>query len=104
MTVIAVCNQKGGSGKITVAINLADAFAADGMAVLLHDMDPKGTSLDWGSIRPALSLSPWPDCEPSHSQTSFRGSRDGSVPATTLGQYPAKRIRGHRHRLPGEIR
>ena len=55
MTVIAVCNQKAGSGKITVAINLADAFAADGMAVLLHDMDPKGTSLDWGSIRPALS-------------------------------------------------
>ena len=91
MTVIAVCNQKGGSGKITVAINLADAFPADGMAVLLHDMDPK-------RHLPGLGLNT------SRPITSFRGSRDGSVPATTLGQYPAKRIRGHRHRLPGEIR
>ena len=40
MTVIAVCNQKGGSGKTTLAINLAGAFVADGMAVLLLDMDP----------------------------------------------------------------
>ena len=53
MTVIAVCNQKGGSGKTTVAINLAGAFAADGMAVLLLDMDPQGSALDWGSIQPA---------------------------------------------------
>ena len=55
MTVIAVCNQKGGSGKTTVAINLAGAFAADGMAVHLLDMDPQGSALDWGSIQPALS-------------------------------------------------
>ena len=54
MTVIAVCNQKGGSGKTTVAINLAGAFAADDMAVLLLDMDPQGSALDWGSIQPAL--------------------------------------------------
>ena len=52
MTVIAVCNQKGGSGKTTVAINLAGAFAADGMTVLLLDMDPQGSALDWGSIQP----------------------------------------------------
>lgn len=54
MTVIAVCNQKGGSGKTTVAINLAGAFAEAGMAVLLLDMDPQGSALDWGSIQPAL--------------------------------------------------
>ena len=54
MTVIAVCNQKGGSGKTTLAINLAGAFAADGMSVLLLDMDPQGSALDWGSIQPAF--------------------------------------------------
>ena len=41
MTVIAVCNQKGGPGKTTLAINLDRAFAADGMGVLLLDMDPQ---------------------------------------------------------------
>ena len=54
MAVIAVCNQKGGSGKTTVAINLAGAFAADDMTVLLLDMDPQGSALDWGSIQPSL--------------------------------------------------
>ena len=49
MTVIAVCNQKGGSGKTTLAINLDRAFAADGMGVLLLDIDPQGSALDWGS-------------------------------------------------------
>ncbi len=48
MTVIAVCNQKGGPGKTTLAINLDRAFAADGMGVLLLDMDPQGSALDWG--------------------------------------------------------
>ena len=51
MTVIAVCNQKGGSGKTTMAINLAAAFAADDMAVLLVDLDPQGSVVDWNSIR-----------------------------------------------------
>ena len=53
MTVIAVCNQKGGSGKTTMAINLAGAFAAEAKGVLLLDLDPQGSALDWGSINPA---------------------------------------------------
>ena len=53
MTVIAVCNQKGGSGKTTMAINLAGAFAAEDKGVLLLDLDPQGSTLDWGSINPA---------------------------------------------------
>ena len=52
MTVIAVCNQKGGSGKTTMAINLAGAFAAEDKRVLLLDLDPQGSALDWGSINP----------------------------------------------------
>ena len=54
MTIIAVCNQKGGSGKTTIAINLASAFVADGMSVLLLDMDLQGSAMDWSSIQPAL--------------------------------------------------
>ena len=52
MTVIAVCNQKGGSGKTTMAINLAGAFAAEDKRVLLLDLDPQSSALDWGSINP----------------------------------------------------
>jgi chromosome partitioning protein len=55
MTVIAVCNQKGGSGKTTIAINLASAFANDGLGVLLLDLDLQGSAVDWSSIRPAMA-------------------------------------------------
>ena len=50
MAIIAVCNQKGGCGKTTIAVNLADAFVAEGCDVLLLDMDPQGSASDWRSI------------------------------------------------------
>ncbi len=44
---IVVLNPKGGSGKTTLAINLAAYFAQRGDATLLMDRDPQGSATRW---------------------------------------------------------
>lgn len=51
MKVIAVLNQKGGSGKTTIATHLARVFQLNGHAVLLIDSDPQGSARDWGAVQ-----------------------------------------------------
>jgi chromosome partitioning protein len=49
---IIVLNQKGGSGKTTIASNLAACFAANGERPALMDLDPQGSSMRWLRKRP----------------------------------------------------
>ena len=57
MPIIAVCNQKGGCGKTTICVNLAQAFANLGQRVLVLDMDPQASALDWAWDATAFDVS-----------------------------------------------
>ena len=48
---ILVLNSKGGSGKTTIATNLAGYYASQGRSTVLLDYDPQGSSMRWLSLR-----------------------------------------------------
>ena len=48
--IVALAGQKGGSGKTTVTINLADEWHRRGKDVLVCDVDPQGTARTWSDV------------------------------------------------------
>lgn len=56
--VIAVLNQKGGSGKTTISTNLASWLHSQGESTLLVDLDPQGSASDWADAREGDELCP----------------------------------------------
>jgi len=61
---IVVLNPKGGSGKTTIAINLASYYAFRKQTPLLLDLDPQGSSMRWARKRhpnqgPVHAVSPF---------------------------------------------
>ncbi|MBC6414053.1 MAG: ParA family protein [Chromatiales bacterium] len=51
MRKIMLLNAKGGSGKTTIATNLASYYATKNLNVVLADFDPQKSSLSWLSAR-----------------------------------------------------
>jgi chromosome partitioning protein len=65
---VAVGNLKGGTGKSTIAVNLACALVDAERTVVLVDADSQGTATDW---LPAAACRCWSR----HCRLAFRATR-----------------------------
>jgi chromosome partitioning protein len=52
MKIVALLNEKGGTGKSTLSQNIAVCLHRQGKRVVLVDADPQGTTRDWRSASP----------------------------------------------------
>lgn len=83
MLTILVINSKGGSGKTTLATNLASFYASKKVRVAIADYDPQGSSLHWLQARPATQHSiHGANAAPAKGNSALH-SRQGYVPLDT---------------------
>lgn len=61
-SVISIAQQKGGSGKTTLAAHLASAFSAAGKTVAVIDTDPQESLTTWARDRAGLDNVPGVKC------------------------------------------
>lgn len=58
MSIILIGGEKGGTGKTTLAVNIAAARARDGHDVLVVDTDPQGSASYWAAAREEAGIEP----------------------------------------------
>lgn len=58
MSILLIGGEKGGTGKTTIATNLAAVRAAAGGDVVLIDTDPQGSAAFWCAVRDQEGVSP----------------------------------------------
>ena len=80
---IIVINTKGGSGKTTVATNLAACYASRGFSTALLDYDPQGSALAWLKARPAEAARITAVAEYDSSRAPLSGAWQLHVPRDT---------------------
>jgi chromosome partitioning protein len=74
--IVLIGGEKGGTGKTTVATNLAALRAAAGYDVLLVDTDRQGTAAAWGQLRAEHPALPQVTCIHLFGKTVQTGVRD----------------------------
>jgi chromosome partitioning protein len=71
--IIAVAAQKGGVGKTTTAVNLSSCIAMRAAPVLLIDLDPQASTMDWVAMMEAN------DCRLFEYQKALESSLDNQL-------------------------
>ena len=58
-TILAVVQNKGGTGKTTTTVNIAVCLAVKGFSVVIYDADPQGSALRWAAERQHAGIKPF---------------------------------------------
>jgi chromosome partitioning protein len=77
---IAVISQKGGNGKTTLAIHLA-TLATESHKVILMDLDPQGSAIEWANRRGDRP----PDITPAHPASLIKEIERARADGYTFG-------------------